>query len=46
MWKCEGIFSLGTEDDFWKERKRVEEKRDGKGVESYSRKSIGLQSDN
>lgn len=26
-------------------KKRVEEKRDGKGVESYSRKSIGLQSD-
>lgn len=27
MWKCEGILSLGTEDDFWKEKKRVWKKR-------------------
>ncbi len=40
-----GGVALGTKDDFWKEKKRVEEKKDGKEVESYSRKSIGLQSD-
>lgn len=44
MWKCEGFLPLGLKMTFAK-KKDSEKKRDGKGVESYSRKSIGLQSD-